>query len=315
MALREKWEIRWTPATDIRLIELTVYGNTLAEVVERLLRRRVEAVRNLEEAASLLLEVVSSRLSSLYDEVLALCERVSSEDDDFASLSRATYLLDILIGYGDSPERSALLATLARRVFARACLLLPGAAEVADEEVAHTGDGMKLLHQMSSRQGMSGEQADLLVERLQLTSEGGSEVHGTLAGLASALLYLSGQLTDEELARRLGLRLSRGEEPLRAAQFVEGLFSLNRAVLVRNRALIGSLTDFLRGLPKESFVAVLPVLRRSLSGLSPAEMSYLVDTIAEVLGVQPELAEKATPTATQLEELAGLDQEIADLFG
>ena len=125
MALREKWEVRWTPATDIRLIELGAYGNTLAEVCTRLLRNRLEAARNLEAAAGVLLEAALGRIEGLYGEVLAACERASGEDDDFPSLARACYLLDVLVGYAEVPGRRELVERLGERVFARAACSCP----------------------------------------------------------------------------------------------------------------------------------------------------------------------------------------------
>ncbi len=314
MALREKWEVRWTPATDIRLVELGIFGNSLVEVCQRLLRRKAERARSLEETASVLLDSVRGRLEGIYDEVLAACEKASSEDDDFPSVARACYLLDVLIGYVDVPGQAELLGRLAERVFVRGCLLLPRAAAVSEAEVGGVCESIKLLHQVGARRRQRGEGEDLLVERLRDTAAGTGDAHPRAAGLASAVLYLDACLSDGELANALDLHLSRGTEPTRAARFVEGLFSLNRSVLVRNQAIVGSLTTYISGLDGEAFVAIVPILRRSLAGLSPSEMGYLVDTIAAVLGISEEGAGEFALESSQLDELAGLDQEIGDLF-
>lgn len=314
MALREKWELRWTPATDIRLIELSSYGSTLVEVCQRLLREALLTARGMEGASDVLRQVVVGRLDGLYAEVLDLCERVSTEDDDFASLSRASYMLDVLAGYGAAPELAGLLPRLSERVFIRACLLLPAAAGASDEDAARIAEGMKALHQVAARRRQSGADMDLFVERLGRTVHADGEAHAVLAGLALAMLYLDGHISDDDLVGVLGRRLSRGQEPLAAAQFVEGLFSMNRSVLVRNQAIIGSLTAFLTRLENESFLAVLPILRRGLANLSWPEMGYLITTIAAALGVKRDAIEQGGLDASQLNELAALDGEIGDLF-
>ena len=315
LALREKWEVRWTPATDVRLLTLAAHGDTLLDVCARLLRGKLAAARGLAGAADVLRDVVVGRLDSLSEEVLAACERASGEDDDLASLGHACYLLDVLVDYGEGAGQAALLSQLEERAFSRAALLLPAAAAAADEEAGRLAEALKALQQVTARRAQRGQSVALLLERLRATALEAEDAHGSLAGLACAMLYLDGELADEELVGALRLRLSRGEEPLRAAQFVEGLFGLNRSVLVRNRAVIGSLSEFLVGLEREQFVAVLPLLRRSLGGLGPSEMGYLLDTIAAALAIKADGGKTAAPNADQMEELAALDKELGDLFG
>jgi hypothetical protein len=166
---------------------------------------------------------------------------------------------------------------------------------------------------VGERRRQRGADVGLLVEGLRRTAEGSESVHPAISGLTVALLYLGGLLSEDELAGALRLRLSPAEEPLRAARFVEGLFSLNRAVLVRNRAIVDGLTGFLVGLPSERFVGILPVLRRSLAGLTPSELGYLVETIAAGLGLEAEEPGAPAIEASQLDELAALDEELGDL--
>jgi hypothetical protein len=247
--------------------------------------------------------------------VAAICERVSSEDDDFASLSQSCYVLDVLAEHSSNAAQLQLLQSLGERVFSRAALLLPTAAVASDEEAIRVAEGIKALHQVAQRRRKREADASLLVERLQMTAnEENADVHGMLSGLASAMLYLDGDIDDEQLSTTLGLHLSVGEEVLRAAQFIEGLFSLNRSVLVRNRAIIGSLNTFLSAMDSEQFIAILPILRRSLSGLGPHEMGYLVTTIGTILSLDAP-REEVKVAASQLDALDLLDQEMGDIFG
>ena len=49
--------------------------------------------------------------------------------------------------------------------------------------------------------------------------------------------------------------------------------------------MVGAVTEFLAGLEVETLIPLLPALRRSLGDLSPAERSYLSETLAKVLGL------------------------------
>jgi hypothetical protein len=111
------------------------------------------------------------------------------------------------------------------------------------------------------------------------------DVHPLPRGLALTLLELDGRLAVGELARRLRAALS--TDAAANAQLIAGIFTLHRGTLVRNRALIGAVTDFLLGLSLDALVPLLPGLRQSLGQLSGGERTYLFETLAALLGLQP----------------------------
>jgi hypothetical protein len=98
------------------------------------------------------------------------------------------------------------------------------------------------------------------------------------------LLELEHRLDQGELARRIGFWLSSASTAAENAHLVGGLFSLQRGTLLRNRAVIGAITDFLNDLELEQLKPLLPTLRRSLGNLSPSERGYLSETLANLLG-------------------------------
>jgi hypothetical protein len=69
---------------------------------------------------------------------------------------------------------------------------------------------------------------------------------------------------------------------------------------VRNRALIGAVTDFLRELSIEQLTPLLPVLRRGLGSLSTAERAYLEETLTAVLGLRGDTRDE-TPALSAAE--------------
>lgn len=315
--LREKWTLQWTPLTDIRLVENSVQGNTLAEVCSRRFRRELGAARAVADVADTLLRIVLTWLEPLYAEGLAACEKASSTDDDLPSLARAAYTLHSLVKYGSSRDVAVgAIEALLSKIYVRASLLLPAAAAVADEAVPSTRDALISLHdvarQSSWRQSQTLDTA-LLATRLRLTAEGDWS-HPALAGLACTLLFVGGDLSEPDLTTLLSQRLSPGEEPLVGAQFLEGLLALNRAVLLRNRTVVAWLNDYLQAVPADRFVAVLPVLRRAFADLTPGEMDYLLATLARLLKLLPEQARTITRSPVTADELAAIDDELDDLL-
>ena len=139
--------------------------------------------------------------------------------------------------------------------------------------------------------------------------------HPTLRGLALVLLEVEGRLVPGELTRRLRYWLSRGREAPDNARLVAGLFALHRSTLVRNNALIGAVTEFLSGLDVERLIPLLPVLRRSLGDLSPAERSYLSETLARVLNIRGNEASVALRlSSTDLAVLREADTAVTEVL-
>lgn len=311
--LREKWTLQWTPLTDIRLVEASVEGDSLAQVCARRFRRALAGARRVADAADVLLRIVLTRLEPLYLEGLLACEATSSTDDDLPSLARAAYNLHSLVKYGASRAMATeALATLLSKVYVRAGLLLPGAAAVADEAAPPLRDALITLHDVARQSPLlaGGNEGGLLTSRLRLTAASDG-VHPLLAGLACTLLFFDGALPEAELTTLLSRRLSPGAEPLVGAQFIEGLLSLNRAVLMRNAAVVAWLDGYLQGVSAEQFVAVLPVLRRAFADLAPAETDYLLATLARLLNLPVEQVRAAGPAVTA-EEIAAIDEELSE---
>ncbi len=308
--LREKWMLQWTPLTDIRLIEASVQGNSLAEVCARRLRRALTEARRVADAAETLLRIVLTRLEPLYAGGLAACEHTSSADDDLPSLARAAYNLQSLVKYGSSRAVGVdAVKVLLSKVYVRASLLLPGAAVVADDAVPPTRNALITLHDVARQS--SELDAALLASRLHLIAES-DRAHPTLAGLACTLLFVGGALSESDLTALLSRRLSPGEEPLAGAQFLEGLLALNRAVLLRNPKIVAWFDGYLQRIPAGRFVAVLPVLRRAFADLAPAEMDYLLAALARLLELPVGQARTAVVPQVTAEEIAAIDAELGD---
>lgn len=318
--MMEIWEVQWTPHTDIRLIELSIEGDRLRDVCLRLLRRELNAAQDISAITKVLLRAVLANLPELYNRVLRRCDEAVAEGSDLLVLAQAGHNLHQLSQYGSTRKlEAALLNSLLARVYTRAALLLPLGAIVGDDEAANVVKALKLLHEVSSRR--TDLDAALLNERLGLVadiagnfeSKQDSKVHPTIAGLAATLLRERQAINIDDLSALLGRRLSGAEEPQYGAQFLEGLLSLRAADLLRNRPIVGWLNHYLQSLDSDTFLHVLPILRRTMSNLQKPEVGVLLTTLAVLLGLksaQPEIILEPK----HIIELRAIDEELAALL-
>lgn len=279
---REKWELCWSPLTDTCLIERNAWGSTLASVAERLLLRRLDNAGAIDEGADVLLQLTLCDLPAAFAQALRRCETLAADNASFPAIARAAFHLDALLALGTArrlPEQE--LAGLAARLFVRAALHLPAASQCGDEAALEIEASLIPLAELV-RKGSPIAAADLFWDAVCAVSELDS-AHPGLRGLALTLLEIGERLPPGALAHRLQ-RLLLGASPDAGARLVAGLFRLRRGTLVRHRALIGAITDFLLSLEIETLLPLLPALRRTLGDLSPAERAYLQETLAAIFG-------------------------------
>jgi hypothetical protein len=180
------------------------------------------------------------------------------------------------------PGGEAVIPSLLAKVFVRAVLRVEDACTGNDEAVAPALEALRTLHEVAQGQPLVDRAAWIVAARGLL---GSYAVNAGASGMAGGLLYVAGELRDEDLATIVGQRLSNRLEPVEAATFLAGVFAVNAVALVRNRAVVAVLDEYLTGLDADQFRASLPVLRRALSGLGKSERRYLAEHLVALRNV------------------------------
>jgi hypothetical protein len=102
-----------------------------------------------------------------------------------------------------------------------------------------------------------------------------ARAHGLVAGRSTRLLLDGGALEAADAARYLSRTLSTAEDPARAAAWVEGFLAGSGQLLLHDDTLWHLVDDWLVHLREETFVALLPLLRRAVSAFTPPERRQL----------------------------------------
>jgi len=291
--VREVWEAQWTPATDLALVEAIVLGETLADAAGRVLGRRLAEARTTAAAASVLLEAVVTAAHGIADQALAACARLGAVDDELPSLAAACRALSGLVAYGSSraASRSAVhggragdeaLAPLLSSLYTRAVLRAPEACVGDDEAVAPAREALRTLHELATTQPAVDGEAWWATARALADDE---RVHASAAGLAAGLLALGERLATADVERLVAYRLSSTAEPAAGAAFLEGFLSASALAIVKSRAVVATLDQFLSSVPAERFVDVVPLLRRAFAPLGPTERRYLLENLVAARGL------------------------------
>ncbi|MEP7119723.1 MAG: DUF5682 family protein [Byssovorax sp.] len=278
--ISERWEARWTPSTEVALVEKIVLGDTLEQVATRELEERLLGAHATGSAAKVLLEAVVTNSVKTVQSALAVCERLAPDDDDLPSLAEAARVLSDLVSYGSSRSRSLhgdqVISSLCVRTFARAILRLDDACTGSDEGVVPAKEALKTLNSVALTQKKVDRAGWFTAARRVSASYA---VNPGAAGLATGLLYLNQVIDDTEIGLLVGQRLSSTHDPEGAAAFLQGFFEVNALALVKSRPVVAALDAYLVGIEKERFRNLLPVLRRTFSGLGATERRYLLENV------------------------------------
>ena len=275
---KEVWRLQWQPEFALRLIELGGRGGTVAAVATAVATERLQAADL--PGITALLEVL--RLADLPE---ALEAAVTALSDRAAVVADIGELMDALPGmarllrYGDvRGQPGAELGHVADGLNARISVGLPAACQSLDEDRAR--EMLKRVLAVNGAVGLLDNDTDserwwAVLERL-LARE---DIHGLVGGACYRLLLGTGRLAGEDAARRLHLALSRAVEPAMAAAWVEGLLTDSGLLLLHDERLWGVVDDWLCGLDGDTFVVVLPLLRRTFADFEGGLRRQLLERV------------------------------------
>ena len=271
----ELWMLQWRPELAVSLIEAAAWGNTVASAAAA---RAADVARQATELTALtgLLEQVI--LADLGDSIGSIMDRLQEESaraPDIAHLMMGLPPLARVLRYSDVRRTDVgLVGDVVDGFVVRICVGLPVACSSLDDDAA-TAVRMRI----EAVHGAIG-----LLERAEHTSAwhealrrlaDSEQAHGVVSGRSARLLLDAGALTSDDAARYLSRTLSVAEDPPRAAAWVEGFLAGSGQLLLHDDTLWRLVDDWLASLREETFVALLPLLRRAFSTFTAPERRQL----------------------------------------
>ena len=271
----ELWTLKWQPELAVTLIEAAAWGNTVASAATARASDLARQATSLPALTALLEQVV---LADLGDSVGLIMDRLQEESaraPDIAHLMDGLPSLASVLRYSDVRRTDlGVIGEVVDGFVVRICVGLPLACSSLDDDAA---DAMR-----GRIEAVQGAVALLQREEHTMTWQDAirrladsDHVHGAVAGRSARLLFDAGAIDNEDAARRLSRTLSVAEDPTRAAAWVEGFLAGSGQLLLHDDALWGLIDQWLAALREETFVALLPLLRRAFSAFAAPERKQL----------------------------------------
>ena len=293
-SFHEKWVLAWEPDFEVRLIEANVWGATVEAACNARLVHLARSSNRLADVSRLAEQMLLADAREAVPEVMARMQALAATTHEAGALLEALAPLANVLRYGSTRNTdTASVAQVMDGLVQRACIALPLAARGINEEAAQVL--LRQLLQADNAIGLlqkPGHRAAWL-EALEQCTRG--QAHPLIAGRAVRILLEQKHWQVEQVAQALSLACTNPIQPLSSAEWLEGFLQGSGLLLVMNEQLWQILQAWVASLPGETFMELLPLLRRTFATFEAAERRQLGQRVATgTVALAPPLASGGT---------------------
>jgi len=267
----EIWTLLWQPEFVLRLIEASLWGQTVAQAATARVIDRCSRIESLAELSALVDSVLLADLDRAVASATHALEDRAAVTGDAQQLLAALPPLANVFRYGNVRQTdAAMVGHVLDGLIVRAAISLPLASSSLDDGAA---DALrdKLLGAHAAVGLRQGEEQTARWQTALVQLAGQVGAHELLQGVATRLLLDAGTWSTEQTAQALSLHLSAGAEPSKAAAWLDGFLNRNAVVLLHDTGVWRLVDEWLAGLTGDHFVRVLPLVRRTFSVFGSGE--------------------------------------------
>lgn len=311
----EFWQVKWEPEFAVRLIEASVWGNTIPESASARMRDRARESTHLPELTAALESCLRAQLPDAIAFLLHRVEEVAAQTSDIPHLMEALPPLVQIQRYGDVRQTDvSSVGHVIDGLVTRICIGLPGACSALNDDAAedmfgHLGavdQAIRLLDHAQHR-------ADWQQVLGQLSSR--DTLHGLIAGRATRLLFEAKALSPEDLRTRLGLALAPALPSTQAGAWAEGLLRGSGLLLLHHPELLDLIDGWVCSLNEDTFTSLLPLLRRTFATFHPPERKQMGERLFEGKGSTGPVAVAAVSEEIDLSRARLIAPVLCEIFG
>ncbi len=190
---------------------------------------------------------------------------------DVAHLMGALPPLANILRYGNVRHQDRnIIRHVVDGLVARICIGLPGCCYSLDDDAATKI--YQLCHQVNSAISLLSNPDYKTAWHKTLTQLANIPIiHGLLSGYSCRLLLDGNIWNTEEVSRRMGLALSLANQPAQSGAWIEGFLTGSGLLLIHDAKLWQVLDNWVTQLKGDTFITLLPLLRRTFATFSLGE--------------------------------------------
>ncbi len=285
--LREVWSYRFSGQVLAALVDVSIAGGTVEEAAQTLLAKKFAGSTGSREAARLLAQGFLMGFWKEQAKMALHMRAVLTSDGDFFSLAEGFSHLRMLWELQDlyQVKNVTEMEELIGIAFQKIIQLLPGMAQVKQEQLQGCMECCLSLYQITGKKGFTHFRPALMESFLRLLSH--KEPEPGLEGAVLGLLYgydsAYGSRIGETAA---GYLQGTKERQMKSAGFLRGLFFTARDLVFVKDDFLLMIDKLLAGLSGEAFMKLLPELRQAFGYFTPLEIDRIAGRAAGFCGAK-----------------------------
>ena len=284
----ERWQLAWEPEFAVKLIEASLWGSTVTDAATACALDRAASAETLPQLTALVEQILLADLQGAIDGVMQRMQEVSATTPDLGYMLAALPPLVNVMRYG-SVRGTDTLSSILDGLVTRACIALPaGVRALADEAATALMQALVSADQAIRLAQRPDYQTSWLTALEQAAAN--DATHALLAGRCTRALNEQGHWSMEQTASQLALRCSHALPPLSSAHWLEGFLHGSGSLLIHNEQLWRLIDTWLTGLQADTFVELLPLLRRTFGSFAAPEKRQLSERASQGSGTKAQVS-------------------------
>lgn len=266
----ELWQIEWKPEFAVNVIEASLWGNTVLDAATNKIESDALNTTELPALTKLVESALLADLSNSIPGLMGTIQKVAATSGDISHLMQALPPLVNVLRYGNVRQTdTSMVQQVVDELMARVCIGLPSACSALNDESA--GQFFEHINAVQNAVGILQDDShtQAWVHALEhISAQDG--IHGLIRGRACRLLF-DGSNTDGDTSKQMSLALSPGTPTPQAAAWVQGFLHGSGLALIHHASLWQLINQWVLSLSNETFISVLPLLRRTFSTFPAGE--------------------------------------------
>jgi hypothetical protein len=300
---KEEWILRWTPESEIQLVEAVLLGNSIELAAAFKLDEILKNTEDISEASEVVLIACKCGMEKAVNNGRKIVQGLSTEAKDFVRIAKTLRNIYQVINFGSLRKiNTDNLIEIVEQLFLKLNLLLIDSCNCNDDRAKEMIEAIAHINSIVSDNVIK-LNYELWMEKLTELSDR-DDRNPKLSGYAAGILLEKNEMTEEKLSQEICRRLRQGVDVDLGAGWFEGLASRNHYTLVSRIVILEKLDEYISALDDEEFTRALVFLRRTFGEFSPEHKRGISENLGEIWNINNDESEEEF-----LKSLEEIDEE------
>lgn len=275
----EFWNLKWEEIFEISLIESGIWGNTVELASSNFVINKAENINDIYELVKILFNTLFANIPNALNKIMEKLRAESALTHDIEKMMKSVSVFVKLLRYGDVRKTDSLqVKSILDGIITRICIGLiqsctninKDLAQEVLKDIIDVNESIKLLQDE--------EYKSMWLKTIQQLSEN-EVVNKLISGYADRIILDNNLVDIDNFAKKMSYELSIGKDIMESSSWLEGFLKGSALVLIHNDKLLSLIDRWLINIPSETFIEILPILRRNFSNFTNSERRQIGESI------------------------------------